>query len=43
MIRCKVKQFNSDKGIPLFCLFRALGINSDKDILEKIVYNLEDE
>ncbi|CAK74549.1 unnamed protein product (macronuclear) [Paramecium tetraurelia] len=43
VIRCSVKQFNSTQGIPLFTLFRALGISSDQEILERIVYNLEDE
>jgi DNA-directed RNA polymerase II subunit RPB2 len=43
VIRCSVKQFNSTQGIPLFTLFRALGIASDQEILERIVYNLDDE
>ena len=34
---------NISKPIPLFWLFRAFGIESDKDILEHIVYNLDDE
>ena len=33
---------NISKPIPLFWLFRALGIESDHDILEHIIYNLED-
>lgn len=43
VIRCRVKQFSSLQGIPLFCLFRALGVDSDKDILHRIVYNLKDD
>lgn len=30
-------------GIPLFLLMRSLGLRSDKEILEAIFYNLEDE
>lgn len=33
---------NISKPIPLFMLFRALGIESDHDILEHIIYDLED-
>ena len=43
VIRCRVKQFNSVAGIPLFTLFRAMGVLSDFDILERIVYNLGDQ
>lgn len=34
---------NISKPIPLFLLFRAFGIESDYDILQHIVYDVEDE
>lgn len=43
VIRCRVNQFNSTQGIPLFTLFRAMGVESDQEILERIVYKLDDE
>ncbi|KRX04818.1 hypothetical protein PPERSA_06452 [Pseudocohnilembus persalinus] len=41
VITAKIKGVNS--GVPLFLLMRALGLRSDKEILEAIFYDLEDE
>jgi len=40
-IRVKLEGFN--ENIPLFILFRALGFVSDKEILQLILYDLEDD
>lgn len=41
MIRVSITKFK--KEIPLFVVFRALGVLSDKDIVDLIVYNVEKE
>ena len=40
-IKIDLKRFKSD--IPLFIIFRALNVISDKDIIEHIVYDIEDK
>lgn len=39
-IRCAVHHIKHD--VPLFIVFKALGIENDRDIVEHIVYDLED-
>lgn len=40
VLKIKIKRMKQD--LPLFIVFRALGIISDKDIVEKIVQNFDD-
>ena len=40
LLRIKIKRMKQD--LPLIVVFRALGVISDKDIIEKIVQNLND-
>lgn len=40
-VRCTIHHVRVD--IPLFVLFRVLGVESDKDIIRHIVYDIEDE
>lgn len=40
VIKVKIQKFKQD--VPLCVLFRALGVDTDKAILERIVYDLED-
>ena len=40
-IRVQINRFKTE--IPLFAIFRCLGIISDKDIVQHIIYSIEDE
>lgn len=40
-IKVQINRVKAD--IPLFIIFRALGVLSDKDILERMIYNLNDD
>jgi DNA-directed RNA polymerase II subunit RPB2 len=41
-IQVFIQRFNKGSPFPLFIVFRALGITSDKDIMERILYNVSD-
>jgi DNA-directed RNA polymerase II subunit RPB2 len=38
-IQVFIQRFKSDSPFPLFIVFRALGVTSDKDIVERILYD----
>lgn len=40
-IRVFIQRFKPDKPLPLFIVFRALGVISDKAIMEMILYNVQ--
>lgn len=41
-IRVFIQRFKPEKPFPLFVVFRALGVISDKDIMEHILYDVQD-